>query len=233
MFDLARAVTHWVGFESACNREHLLSEASLINPVGQFLNARTSFHVRPERPYPGIPRRRIDVTLIPERQSQVILHAFEMKFLRASGRDYTQEVFDDIIRLETINGTEGPSPSAWCWFLVAGVWADLMLKLYKQTDLNSNTPLPESPLSNVLPNKVVEGSCNDVPMIQVEADAATTNYWKESQSDLKLSEIPKQLGIKLQAMYPKEPTDRAYTCMIWRVARHNARETFTLVPPMA
>ena len=49
---LCKAVIHWVEFETLCGRAHLISEAHLAFPIGQFLSATISSPVFAEENHP-------------------------------------------------------------------------------------------------------------------------------------------------------------------------------------
>jgi hypothetical protein len=228
-FRLARAVAHWVGYESACGRENLLSEGSMLLPVGQYLQSHTRTYVDPEHPYPALPRRRIDIALLDNKESKLVRHAFEMKFIRESGRDYSQELFDDIVRLETLEDVSDSNLTGR-WLLIAGVWDDLKVKLFDYATARRGHPSVK-PFDKVLPQVVFGGDVSNQYTVDLAASTgAVKAYWKESQDDLKLPRIPKQLHIDLRTKAPKTHSNQSYVCLIWRIRRVSPRETFSLVP---
>lgn len=50
--DLPRAVTSWLTFESACNRQELFSEYYLAKPIGEYLQANTVGILKSEYDHP-------------------------------------------------------------------------------------------------------------------------------------------------------------------------------------
>lgn len=232
IYDLARAIVHWVGFESACGRENLLSEASMIVPLGQYLKSHTMDHIELECPYPAMPRRRIDIALLNDAMQRDILQAFEMKFIRQSGRDYAQELFDDIIRLGTIRTNLDNEEVVGRFLVVAGVWNDIKTKVLDHSKLDAAAGFPIKVFQSILPQNVLgPDNANRIELNIAASGGVIQSYWKESQVEHKLQSIPKKLLIDLRAMYPKmeSVTPRSYTCLIWRILRVADRQVFSLI----
>jgi hypothetical protein len=53
---LAKAVHVWLTFQSLCDRNMLMSESYLTQPIGEFLRANHSGGIKPEWPHPTLQR---------------------------------------------------------------------------------------------------------------------------------------------------------------------------------
>jgi hypothetical protein len=105
---LTQAVVHWLEYESAIGRSDLFDEAYMAFPLGNYLQVHGGGKVRPESIHPVLNRgnqgkgRRaaVDFVITPN-ESEVWEWAIETKFI-VDNRDFSQEVFDDILRLECL-----------------------------------------------------------------------------------------------------------------------------------
>lgn len=106
--NLVNAVVHWLEYEYAIGRGDLFDEAYLAYPLGTYLQVHGGGEVRPEELHPVLNRNvvgkgrkaAVDFVIAP-RGSDVWDWAIETKFI-VENRDFSQEVFDDILRLECL-----------------------------------------------------------------------------------------------------------------------------------
>jgi len=231
---VARAVVHWVGFESACHRENLLSERSLSHPVGQCLKVMSNNKVEPEypHPHPQLVRRKIDMVIEDIAAPGRLVDAVEMKFVRQSGRDYAQELFNDLIRLERIPPQAGKGPVGR-WLLIAGVWQDIEQKVlgYARPNIGGGVPVPV--FQGILPTNLLAGNTANRITVDVQGSGGLVrSFWEESQRWLQLQSLPTAFRIDFRAKFPRNPTASSYACLLWRILRSNPQAEFTLIPPV-
>ncbi len=120
---LAAATRHWLEFQILCNREMLLSESYLAQPVGEFPRNEYNLPIQTEcnhpnlnRPGPGRPRQ-IDYVLL-ARDKQRITTAIEAKWISEQAAVLNRFV-DDVFRLECLRNI-GKTGNIDRYFLVAG-----------------------------------------------------------------------------------------------------------------
>ena len=86
--DLPRAVTSWLTFESACNRQELFSEYYLAKPIGEYLQANTVGILKSEYDHPVLSsydagrNPQIDFVILRNGQNSNICFALEVKWIR-------------------------------------------------------------------------------------------------------------------------------------------------------
>ena len=104
--DLARAISHWIGYQMLCGRENLLSEMYLGIPIGEFLISNSNWKVEAEWPHPnfrspgrGRPKQ-IDF-IVKSSEKQHPIAAIEVKWIR-NIVNIKQNIIDDILRLECL-----------------------------------------------------------------------------------------------------------------------------------
>ena len=108
---LALAVQHWLDFQILCEREMLLSEGYLSQPVGEFLRAHHTGGIRAEWNIPNLRqpgrgrRRQVDYALL-SRDAGRLTCAIEAKWV-SSGQIDKQRIVDDLMRLECVRNPEG------------------------------------------------------------------------------------------------------------------------------
>ena len=235
---LARAVAHWTGFESACDRESLLSEASLAIPAGQCLKAMprlevvphgvgSDFEVVPEYPYTTLDGDADFVVRLKE-QPNPLLDVIEMKIVRSSGRNFSREIFGDILRLESVPTTSLPSPLGR-WLLIAGTWEDLQRKAL-EAEGNEGAGGGRVKLFALVLSQQLWTANNPVRLtVSIKnSTGAIRRFWGRAQRKQKLAKIPSELLIDLRAKFPPNPEPSHYTCMIWRILRSDNREELDL-----
>lgn len=235
----ARAVAHWVGFESACGRESLLSEASLATPVGQVLQAmgarvlpedlpRQDVRIIPEHPYSTlVGDMDFAVTLVDD--PPTLLDAIEMKMVRQSGRNYSQEIFDDLLRLESLPNERYPSKLGR-WLLVAGTWDDIQSTVLNAAGNEGNGQKRTKLFRDVLP--LVKSPKKPHRVDLDGSKGVVRRYWGMAQARQGLKASPRSFLIDLRGQFPPEPSKGShYTCMVWRVLQEDTRVEIDLITP--
>ena len=221
--DLAAAVVHWLEYEALCNRARLFSEASLRTPVGEYLLSTWGSDLITEAPYPTalVPRRgrprSVDFCLKRSGGARVWTEILEAKWITAR-RDFTQEIFDDIVRLEVVQ-REGQNEPFDRYLLVAGEVKSMTDQVFSRAgnvgDGSQRTKLFESILPRV-PGKKLLVPVSPVPPPVVE-------HWREAARRCGLNKLPLSMGITLKGSYEPEPGK--YGCWIWRITSSQNRRT--------
>ncbi len=223
---LARAVVHWLEYQSLCGRSELFCEAYLAQPIGEYCLSITPEHFEPEFAYPPIYQRGtthprlMDFAVFNRTQGAAqmhLSHAIETKFITAK-RDYKQEIFDDLYRLLWFQPTREP---ALCrrWLLVAGyrrnVHSRKFLEATVQEGRGRNRPtlvafrgLLSSDLNNHSRTKPVHTIDNRIRSCWVKAAQA----FGESQ-------LPAEVSVRLIGRAPAIAHQGGACCYIWEIQR--------------
>jgi hypothetical protein len=193
---LSQAVVHWLEYESAIGRAELFDEAYMAFPLGNYLQVHGGGRVRPEALHPVLNRnvqgkgRRaaVDFVITPD-GSDVWEWAIETKFI-VDNRDFSQELFDDILRLECL---VEDFKAARYLLVVAGSGKMLNALLVARTGQvgagNNNLPLFPSVLSVDTAN----------PQITIEIENSVEpqrSYWRDAKHD-RMTGWPARLTTKL------------------------------------
>lgn len=135
---LADAVQSWLDFQILCDRDALLSEAYLAQPVGEFLISHHTGETDAEVNHPSLPRskrgrsRQVDYVLR-SKDNGTLVSAIEAKWVR-SRTVSRQRIVDDVLRLESLRNDS--DRSAYRYFVVAGRSRNIEKKFL---DLGYNT----------------------------------------------------------------------------------------------
>ncbi len=217
---LAKAVVYWLEYESLCGRTEFLSESSLKTPLFDFLVSRSVGTMLIEEEYPGTyqpsrGRRRSADFCLKRKGGQVVWTAIaEAKFLKGS-RDYSQEIFDDLVRLESVRRAQKESFQRL--FIVAGKRTSIQSGVFERQVNVGNGPRCKL-FKDVLPDSV--GTC-----INVDVHRAANGiypYWKEAALAFGLPELPLTMTIRMLA---REIGHDEYECILWRVSSSRKRST--------
>jgi hypothetical protein len=219
--ELARAIIHWLEYERLCRRDHLFSEASLRNPIGQYLLANLNHQIEPEQNYPdayqpsGSGRRRaMDFAVLRKGGQQVLLHAIESKFIN-SKREFKQEIFDDLFRLASFETAAQAEPCER-WLMVAGRWTNLRTKIFAATTkLRDDGPVSKT-FRGILPKEL---TAPDTHAIIHESAPGIRKLWARAAEAFGQNQIPNAIDIHLAARNPKNPHPTGFCCLIWKVTR--------------
>jgi hypothetical protein len=120
---LGDAIQSWLDFQILCNRDVLLSEAYLAQPVGEFLVSHHNGGIESERNHPSVPDpnrgrpRQIDYVLTSKDEKDLV-SALEAKWVPENRPISRQRILNDIMRLERLRNDSGRA--AYRYFLVAG-----------------------------------------------------------------------------------------------------------------
>lgn len=120
---LADAIQSWLDFQILCDRDVLLSEAYLAQPLGEFLVSNHSGGIESEKNHPSVPNpgrgrpRQIDYVLTSKDKGDLV-SALEAKWVPEDRQVSRQRILDDVMRLERLRNDSGRS--AYRYFLVAG-----------------------------------------------------------------------------------------------------------------
>jgi hypothetical protein len=222
---LARAVVHWTEFETSCRRGNLLSEAQLSQPIGQVLNANSVNPVVPEFPHPllnngGSGRPKAIDFVIQTRNESVITHAIETKWI-TDKRDFKQELFDDLARLELVHVENRPLAR---WLLIAGRYSHIRDAVF---DAEGNSG-PDSPRAKVF-DGVLPSNLNTKVTVPIrDAILPAQRYWKKTNKAFGI-DIAISLTVRLEGVYPEMPVDDSIACFVWQVGRVGRRNVFSFV----
>jgi hypothetical protein len=219
--DLAKSVIYWLEFERLCGRDHLFSEESLKQPIGQYLISNLSQRIEPEHNYPdqyqpnGPGRRRsMDFAVLRSGDNETLLHAVESKFIN-SKREFKQEMFDDVFRLAWFDTVAGAEPCNR-WMIVAGRWTNIRTKLFNATTRLRPRGRMSETFRGVLPKKLTS------PLRHVQVHSAAPGIrklWVDAATAFGQSQIPNAIEIRLSARFPATPHPTGFCCLIWSVTR--------------
>ena len=126
---LPRAVTSWLTFEAACNRQELFSEYYLAKPIGEYLQANTAGILKSEYDHPVLSsyaagrNPQIDFVILRNGENGNLCFALEVKWIRGGTISQTiPRIYNDILRLRLLV----PSISnAQFYLLISGLRNDV------------------------------------------------------------------------------------------------------------
>jgi len=150
---LADAIQSWLDFQILCERDVLLSEAYLAQPLGEFLVSHHSGGIESERNHPSVPNpkrgrpRQIDYVLT-SKDSEDLVSALEAKWVPDERTVSRQRVLDDILRLERLRNESGRS--AYRYFLAAGR-SESFSENFLEIDYNTKNGGREEFIGSILP----------------------------------------------------------------------------------
>lgn len=152
--NLPRAVTSWLTFEAACNRQELFSEYYLAKPIGEYLQANTVGILKSEYDHPVLSsydagrNPQIDFVILRNGQNSNICFALEVKWIRKGTiSQMIPRIYNDILRLRLLVSSIS---NAQFYFLISGLRDDIdLLKntldiiyregFYEITSIDKNT----------------------------------------------------------------------------------------------
>ena len=217
--NLARAIVHWLAYERLCNREHLLSESMLTVPVGQFLNSTQKLRVEAELRYPaqqvrrGRPRQ-MDFALI-RRGERTVAHVVESKWI-TDDRDFKQEIFDDLLRLETCEYQDDEGR----WFIVAGEQRHIDFSI-RNTHLNTGNGQILA-FNQVLSFDVAQPRLN---VRVADAADALKVLWRSAAERLGQLLLPLSITSSLITSAQSGNAATDFQCLIWQIQSVRNRVT--------
>lgn len=216
---LAKAVVFWAEYEDLCDRGRFLSEASLKHPISEFLIATQDKELSVEEPYPisGKPQKgrpkAADFCLKRVGGKRPWRAILESKWL-SDKRDFSQEIFDDLLRLELVR-RPGKSEAFSRYLLVAGKGTDVTRSI-NEREVNvggGRTSLFDTVLPSVL------GEAFKVSLLN--AQKALREYWNDAAKNCNQTKLPLSLRVALVA----REDGATYSCLIWRVMSVSKRST--------
>jgi hypothetical protein len=182
---LGRAIWHWLEYQAACNKDFMLSEKSLAQPIGELLNSVHKEGVATELPHPNIDKklkgrgRQIDYALNSKggKTGAVI----ESKW--APNAPDVQGIIHDVMRLEYVKKT-------YSYFILAGLRKNIeekpvpsgvgkLTKKIKQLD--TILPLYEDNEKNI--------SIRD-------CESTLRKYFEKFSEDYEIPELPNSITVK-------------------------------------
>jgi hypothetical protein len=214
---LTQAVVHWLEYESAIGRAELFDEAYMAFPLGTYLQVHGGGRVRPEALHPVLNRnmqgkgRRaaVDFVVTPD-GSEVWEWAIETKFI-VDNRDFSQEVFDDILRLECL--VEDYKAARYL-LVVAGSGGQIhSLFVQKSGQVGGGGNLQE-----LFPKVLSVDPAQ--PEIEVDIQNAAEpqkSYWKDAKHD-RMAGWPAKLTTKLVGKSGDVSTAHSgFSCLAWEI----------------
>jgi len=223
---LATAVRHWLEFERRCDRTHLMSEALLKVPIGQFLAGTTKHTLVPEEPYPqamqplGRGRRKsADFCVKRVGGTQVWRVLIESKWVNGK-RSYIQELFDDLLRLEIVRRPSQAEPFTR-FLLIAGAHQHLQAEVFAKTLKDGGVPV--TIFSTIFPQTI--GTSRNVRV--GDAGAPHDGYWRKAANSCRSTSLPLSMTVKLAGKATRVDAGDAQEseCWIWRVSSTSKRAT--------
>lgn len=220
---LAKATVSWLQFECLCDRESLLTEASMTQPLGQILMTNSQHPILPEEPHPVLPKRTnppaLDFAI--KRPDGSFSLAMETKWINDK-RTVTQEIANDLLRLELVHT---PNHQIDRWLLVAGQQKYVKKRVFEVSVNNAGTSRSLF-ATGLLPRQVDSEVTVDVE----GSTGGMGKMWKKAPHLVRgNAEIwPHAFKVKLMALYPSTPSDEDLTCYIWQVGRQQRRKDVSL-----
>ena len=225
--DLANAVVHWAEYEALCGRAKLLCEASLRSPIGEFLISTEGTALEVEVPYPkgyqagkGRPRS-VDFCVRRAGGEQPWLSILEAKWI-SKNRDFSQEIFDDLLRLEIVRRTS-QNEEFDRLLLLAGRRDDIEKYVFEREANVGGGAGRIDLFRSVLP----QGAESVINVRVADADKGIVEYWRESASNCGQTVLPLSLNVKLLAS--AAASSLRFACWIWRVTSASNRATREVV----
>lgn len=225
--ELAEAVIHWLEYERLCGRERLLRELALVRPIHDYMASAETALVELELPIPGLPlaiqnrrgaKKCFDVALRNPGGVGAIRDLIETKYVRGD-RDFTQEFFDDLYRLEWVR--EANSPSIVRWFLVAG----------KQREIDAH--LVSNRINSGVKGKGRIRGFDDIlcyslqnPVKRIDVHTAVPGVrkkWVKASVKVGQTEVPLTFQTELCGKAPTSPSSTSFECYVWRVSSSQNR----------
>lgn len=217
--NLAKAVVHWLAYERLCNRGHLLSEAMLTVPVGQFLNSTQTRRVDAERSYPNQPVQRgrpkqIDFVLV-RRGQGTVAHLIETKWITVD-RVFKQEIINDLLRLETCQFYDEEGR----WLVVAGQTNHVRASI-QETRINTGG-------GTALLFEDILSFDETQPRLNVrvgDAVAAHRKLWATAAAEMQQPDLPLSITTKLASIATSGRLDSDFQCVVWQIQSVSKRAT--------
>ena len=209
---LADAVQSWLDFQILCERDTLLSEAYLAQPIGAFLKNHHSGDIASEIDHPNIPTpnrgrpRQVDYALL-SRDDENIVAAMEAKWVPTDRKVSRQRVLDDVLRMERLRS----DASADRYFLVAGRSDDVSSNFFEAKYSGPNGY--ESFVKSILPTE----TNNDRKIRPVDLNSKVMRFFEKYSSKYSTQKedvlVPKTYRSELIA----DKTEEKSRVMIWRI----------------
>lgn len=220
--NLAKAIVAWLHYEDLCARGHLLSEASLTNPVGEFLVSTQTRRVIAEYNYPDQQQRRgrykqMDYALFRRGDNPTIAHLVESKLINDK-RDFKLEILSDILRLESAGFTEDEGR----WLIIAGKSSSF--KNLARSEFNTGAG-SRIAFHKVLP--VLESTAPRPSNLRVADSPLILKRWIAAAEETGLGDLPLSLNVKV-ATFARGGSREEYQCTIWKVNSVSKRSTRSL-----
>ena len=225
---LAEVVVHWLEYERLCGRERLFREMALVRPIYDFLSAVESATIELEFPIPNLPpqvanrqgqKKCLDVCLRRPTGQNAVQDIVETKLVRGN-RDFTQELFEDLFRLEWVRIPQQNEPF-YRWFLVAGEEQEINAHIVTNRINPGNGQPRIFCFENILSFDIAN------PNKQVTVHAAVPNLrarWCKSATKLGQTNVPLSFATALLGAYPLQPQPNFFKCFVWRITRSQNRQ---------
>lgn len=218
--DLAKAITHWLEYERLCGRSNLLSEAALKAPVGEFLVSTQGHSLEAEIPYPddmqgarGRPRS-VDFCLQRVGGANVWTKIVESKWVNGR-RDLSQEIFDDLLRLEVVRRTQQTEMFERL-FLLAGVADTVQMSIFAR-QANTGEGQRIRLFEGILPQDV--GASERV--LVANAGIGRIGFWRSAAGAINQTTLPLSMRVECVA----HESAGVFGCWIWRISSVQRRAT--------
>ena len=242
--ELAEAVSHWLRFEQLCRRRVLFNERYMAHTIGQYLIGVHADHVRIEVPHPKLSKKRIDFAICADDDSELV-DVIETKLVSAN-RDFRQEIYDDLVRLELANPY---LMGGAAWLLIAGLGVDI--KKWVVSDgsdaeaevpvpgpliegdgfviLSDSNPVEPAPAAFPFQGILAPFSSDDPITVAVQASAGEVRHsWKKAFESCN-NEGPASFITHLEGrwLFDDAIDDERWNCMVWRISSEEPRVTIT------
>jgi hypothetical protein len=226
---LAQSVVYWLEYERLCGRERLFRELSLVRPIHDYLSAIEPATIELEFPIPNLPaalayqqgqKKALDVCLRRPTGGRAIQDVVETKLVRGD-RDFTQEIIDDLFRLEWIREPRQHERFDR-WFLIAGEQQDLHAHVITNQINPGNRQPRIACFEDVLSFDLRS------PEERVEVHGAVPNLrdrWCKAARKLGQNVIPLSFSTTLIAKFPPQAQQAQFQAWVWRVTSAHNRQT--------
>ncbi|UUO07891.1 hypothetical protein M4951_06140 [Blastopirellula sp. J2-11] len=223
----------------------------MAHTIGQYLIGSHGERAGIEVPHPSLPRRKIDFAVYADEKNLLLDDVIETKLV-SSGRDFRQEIYDDLVRLELACSA---IHAGGAWLLIAGMGGDI--KKWVVSDGSEEVSdsgdtkgkhaddlpikgdgfviLPSSESKSNKPNQLnypfkgilAPFSSDDPQAVDVKgAEGESREFWRKSFEKCD-GNGPSSFTTHLQGrwLFDDAIDDERWNCMVWRISSSTPRET--------
>lgn len=213
----AKAIALWLEQEYMAGRSPILDESSLRHPVSIYLQTVSTEVTYPSQAATVGASKAVDFAVFRSGGTGQMSDAIEAKWITSS-RSYTQEVFDDILRLENLN-----TSNLERWFLIAGRPNDIDKKIKKVEFNPGNKAKRKRAFEDVLGwnlDEKINVKCGD-------DISGRYKFWKSATKAVSYAtqppKLPSSIDITLRGVYPGSKGDFEFKVFVWRINRVSNR----------